>query len=126
MVGAGVGVCTWIIAPIVPHLVGRDFSGVLVALHWLCVIPMLRGIHTVSGSALTATANQRLRFTSQLIVALLNLGLNIWWIPIYGWIGAAWASVASDGTLAVLNSTLLVWMWRRAINSEPASTGDAA
>lgn len=125
LVGAGIACCTWIVAPIVPHLVGHGFTGVLVAIHWLCIIPLLRGIHTVAGSALTATGNQHIRFSVQILVALLNLGLNIWLIPTHGWIGAAWSSIASDGTLAVLNSCLLFWLWRMALKdgsgSEPAA-----
>jgi O-antigen/teichoic acid export membrane protein len=74
--------------------------------------PLLRGIHRTTGSALTGTGRQNLRTTSQLTVAALNFGLNLWWIPVYGWIGAAWASLASDGLLALLNSVLLLWAWR--------------
>jgi O-antigen/teichoic acid export membrane protein len=112
LLGAGIGVGVLLLAPLIPHLVGRDFSGVLIALRWLCWIPLLRGIHRTTGSALTGTGRQNLRTTTQLTVAALNLGLNLWWIPVYGWIGAAWSSVASDGLLALLNSGMLLWaLW---------------
>jgi O-antigen/teichoic acid export membrane protein len=42
-----------------------------------------------------------------------NLLLNLWWIPVYGWIGAAWSSLASDGLLAAANSVLVFELWRR-------------
>jgi O-antigen/teichoic acid export membrane protein len=100
-------------APWVPRLVGRDFSGVLVALHWLCWIPLLRGVHYLTGSALTGSGHQNRRTGAQFLVAVLNFLLNLWWIPRYGWVGAAWSSVASDGTLATINTLLLFWVWRR-------------
>jgi O-antigen/teichoic acid export membrane protein len=107
-----------LLAPLIPHLVGRDFSGVLIALRWLCWIPLLRGIHRVTGGALTGSGHQNVRTASQLTVAALNFGLNLWWIPVYGWIGAAWSSLASDGLLAVLNTLLLLWIWNRTSRQE--------
>jgi Na+-driven multidrug efflux pump len=29
----------------------------------------------------------------------MNIILNIWWIPIYGAMGAAWATIVSEGLL---------------------------
>jgi O-antigen/teichoic acid export membrane protein len=102
-----------LIAPIIPHLVGTDFSDVLTALRWLCCIPLLRGIHRMTGSALTGSGRQSFRTVAQVTVAVVNLALNLWLIPVYGWIGAAWSSVASDGLLAVLNSLILIGVWKR-------------
>jgi O-antigen/teichoic acid export membrane protein len=104
-----------LLAPVIPHLVGRDFAGALTALRWLCCLPLLRGIHRMTGGALTGSGRQNLRTASQVSVAVVNLGLNLWLIPVYGWIGAAWSSVASDGLLAGLNSIILFWVWRRTV-----------
>ncbi len=46
---------------------------------------------------------------SQLIVAVFNFSLNLFWIPAYGWRGAAGSSLLSDGLLAILSSGLLVF-----------------
>jgi O-antigen/teichoic acid export membrane protein len=113
LMGVGIAVCTLVIAPVVPRVVGKDFSGVLVALRWLCWIPLFRGVHRSMGSALTGTGFQHLRTGAQFTVAGVNLILNLWWIPKFGWIGAAWSSFACDGLLACLNTTLLLWIARR-------------
>jgi O-antigen/teichoic acid export membrane protein len=118
LMGAAIAVAVLLLAPLIPHMVGRDFSGALIALRWLCWIPLLRGLHRATGSALTGSGRQNLRTGTQLAVAAVNLLLNIWWIPAYGWIGAAWSSVASDGLLAVLNSLMLVWVWRRGLQKD--------
>ncbi len=123
LLGAGIAVGVLLLAPLIPHLVGRDFSGVLIALRWLCWIPLLRGIHRATGSALTGSGRQNLRTATQLIVAAVNLLLNLWWIPAYGWIGAAWSSLASDGLLALLNSLMLLWVWRRGLHPETECSG---
>jgi O-antigen/teichoic acid export membrane protein len=113
ILGVAIAAAVKMCAPAVPYIVGRGFSGALVALRWLCWIPLLRGIHFLTGSALTGSGHQNWRTIAQFVVAGLNLLLNLWWIPRYGWIGAAWSSVASDGTLSVINSFLLFWMWLR-------------
>jgi O-antigen/teichoic acid export membrane protein len=121
-VGVGVLIvaAVYVGAPLVPHLVGKDFSGVVAALHWLCWVPLLRSIHQMSGSALTGSGFQNRRTFTQFAVAGVNFLLNLWWIPTYGWIGAAWSSVASDGLLAILNTILLIWTWRQVVRQNAA------
>jgi len=97
----------------VPFVVGHDYAQAVIALQWLCWLPPLRGIHQLTGGILTGTGRQNTRTATQLTVAVLNIGLNIWWIPTYGWIGACWSSVACDGLLAVLNLALVTWTWQR-------------
>jgi O-antigen/teichoic acid export membrane protein len=125
LLGAVIAAAVLLLAPLIPHLVGRDFSGVLVALRWLCWIPLLRGIHRVTGGALTGSGHQNFRTASQLSVAALNFVLNLWWIPVYGWIGAAWSSLASDGLLAILNTVLLLWIWNRTSHQEPSTLAES-
>jgi len=103
LIGAAISVTLFFAAPLIPHIVGGGFSGAVLALRWLCLLPAMRGIHYLTGCALTGAGFQRFRTSSQLCVAALNLGLNLWLIPRFGWIGAAWTSLASDGSLAVVN-----------------------
>jgi O-antigen/teichoic acid export membrane protein len=111
--GVAIAAILLLTARIIPVLVGHDFAGVLIALRWLCWIPLLRGIHRIVGNALTATAHQKIRTTNQFIVAAINIALNLWWLPVYGWIGAAWSSVVCDGLLCVLNVGVVLAVWRR-------------
>ncbi len=110
-IGLVIGVGILLFAPFVLHLVPKGFSNAMVALRWLCWLPALRGIHRLTGGALTGSGRQNYRTASQFSVAGLNFLLNLWWIPAYGWIGAAWASVAADGSLAAINSGLLLAVW---------------
>ena len=98
----------FLIAPALPRFVGPAFSESCLALRWLCLIPLFRSIHNITGAAITAAGLQRFRTGSQLIATVLNVGLNLWAIPNYGWMGAAWSSLTTDGSLALLNSALLL------------------
>ena len=94
-------------APLIPHLVGSGFKESILALRWLCLLPAMRGMHQLTGAAITAMGFQRFRTITQLSAATLNLALNLWLIPQHGWLGAAWASLATDGSLGVANWMLL-------------------
>jgi O-antigen/teichoic acid export membrane protein len=102
-------------APLVPHLVGNGFRETVSALRWLCLIPVFRSVHQMTGSAITGSGFQSYRTVTQLCVVALNVGLNLWLIPRHGWLGAAWSSLATDGMLAVLNCAALGWMYRRSL-----------
>jgi len=110
VLGIAIAAGTMLLAPLIPRMVGRDFSAALLVLRWLCWIPLLRGVHFMTGSALTALGRQNLRTAAQFTVAGTNVLLNLWWIPAFGWIGAAWSSLVCDGLLAILNVLLLLWL----------------
>jgi O-antigen/teichoic acid export membrane protein len=104
----------WLAAPIIPHLVGKGFVESISALRWLCLIPIFRSVHQLTGSALTGSGLQPYRTASQLSAAAVNFGLNLWLIPAHGWLGAAWASLITDAGLGVANWLLLAFLRKRA------------
>jgi O-antigen/teichoic acid export membrane protein len=106
-------VVMFLTAPLIPHVLGRSFSGSVSALQWLCLLPVFRSLHLGAGDTLTGAGYQRYRFAAQLGAAALNFGLNLWLIPTYSWHGAAWASLATDGSLAAGNWILLGLLVRR-------------
>jgi O-antigen/teichoic acid export membrane protein len=107
-IGIGSACFTLLASPWVLKLVGHGFGDAVLAIRWLCWLPALRAIHQLAGSALTATGGQNYRTGAQFTVGVVNAGLNFWLIPTHGWLGAAWASLASDGLLGVLNVGLVL------------------
>ena len=77
--------------------------------------------HLGAGDTLTGAGYQRYRTAAQLGAAGLNFALNLWLIPAYSWHGAAWASLATDGSLAAGNWILLGWLIRRENQSLPGA-----
>jgi O-antigen/teichoic acid export membrane protein len=113
---------TLLVTPWLVGIVGHGFGDALLAIRWLCWLPTLRGVHQLAGGVLTATGRQNLRTGAQLFVALLNFALNLAWIPTHGWLGAAWASLASDGALGVINLILVCYFfWSSGTGSGPAT-----
>jgi O-antigen/teichoic acid export membrane protein len=119
LVSLAISVFLFVVAPVLPMLVGRDFAEGVSALRWLCLIPVFRSVHHITGSVLMCAGRQRSRTINQLIAAALNFLLNLWLIPHYGWHGAAWASLFTDGSLGVLNWTVLQVALRRDLKARP-------
>jgi O-antigen/teichoic acid export membrane protein len=83
------------------------------ALRWLCLIPLFRSFHLCSGDAMAGAGQQKFRLLCGLFAAGLNFSLNLYLIPHYSWLGAAIASLATDGSLAVIMWAVLLWLRRR-------------
>ena len=104
-------------APLLPIVVGRDFAESIAAIRWLAFIPVFRSIHQMTGSVLLVTGYQKYRTANQIFVAVFNMLANLWAIPHYGWRGAAWTSLATDGVLAIANLTMLQIIRQRAVTA---------
>jgi O-antigen/teichoic acid export membrane protein len=104
-------------SPLLPHLFGESFRESAQALRWLCLLPLLRGLHYAWGTTITGSSSQWPRTITQIGAALLNLALNAWLIPLWSWHGAAIASLLTDGALAASNG-MIVW-WLRAKEQSP-------
>lgn len=105
----------FVLGPVLPLLIGKDFSRTVEALRWLALLPLLKTIHYLISDSVTGAGYQGYRTAAQVFVALLNVGLNFWLIPLYSWRGAAWSSLACDGALAlIMYGILMVLMAREA------------
>jgi O-antigen/teichoic acid export membrane protein len=86
-------------AGIVPYILGGEYRLTVEALRWLAILPMLKVVHFFLSDALAGAGYQKLRTFIQVGVAVFNVLINLWIIPIYSWRGAAWSSIASDALL---------------------------
>jgi O-antigen/teichoic acid export membrane protein len=96
-----VGLSLPLLALLVPFILGTEYAETAQILLWLAPIPLFKAFHNLAANALTGSGFQGVRSGFQIGIAFLNFGLNLWWIPRYGWLGAAWSSLFSDGLLAV-------------------------
>jgi O-antigen/teichoic acid export membrane protein len=113
VIGTAVSAALFLCAPLIPHLIGRSYAESVIALRWLCLIPLLRCFHLSAGDAIAGAGHQRFRLLSQALAAVGNLALNLYLIPRYSWLGAAWASLATDGALGVMNWLALFYLKNR-------------
>jgi O-antigen/teichoic acid export membrane protein len=100
--GSAASAGLWLLAPILPRILGSGYDAVVPAVRWLALIPFLRCLHSFLADALSGAGLQRARMGIQVLVALINIGLNLIILPRYSWRGAAWTSVGCDGLLVVM------------------------
>ncbi|MBV8673233.1 MAG: oligosaccharide flippase family protein [Acidobacteriaceae bacterium] len=91
-----------VFAPVIPCILGSQYARSVAALRWLAVLPPIKTVHSFFADALTGAGHQRLRTIIQIAVALFNILINLWIIPAYSWVGAAWSSIVSDAALLFL------------------------
>jgi O-antigen/teichoic acid export membrane protein len=98
----GAGMLLFALAPFIPRVLGVQYTAASGAVRWLCLLPFLKSLHYFGADALTGAGYQKIRSYVQVFVAVFNVLLNLILIPGFGWRGAAWASLASDGLMAAL------------------------
>lgn len=77
-------------------LYGQEFassSSVLLILIWTIPVTYL-GI--ITNKLIMVQGHQKIIFMKQLVLTLMNIGLNLYLIPRYGIVGAAWATLLAD------------------------------
>ena len=127
--GVVAGVGLYVLAPLVPLVLGRQYPETVTAIRWLAILPLLKVIHYFGADALTGAGHQGLRTALLVSVALLNVLLNLWLIPLYSWRGAAAASLLSDGLFGVAIWGALWYLGRRELpqrapgSAAPAKAG---
>jgi len=100
----------FVCAPLLLPILGRQYADSVAALRWLAPIVLLRCVHYLAADTLTGCGYQGLRSSIQVLVAIVNVSLNMVILPRYSWRGAAWTSLISDGILllALWSSVLIL------------------
>ena len=98
--GVAIAAGLFVGSPLLPYLFGASFRGSVEALRWLCLLPLIRGLHYAWGTTITGSSSQWYRTATQLGAAAANLLLNVVMIPRWSWRGAAVASLLTDAGLA--------------------------
>ncbi|MBB5057149.1 O-antigen/teichoic acid export membrane protein [Granulicella aggregans] len=121
LLGVFSAACIFLFAPIIPHIIGKDYAESVYALRWLSLIPFFRSIHQMTGTALMGAGLQKYRTYTQIVAAAVNFLLNLWLIPRHGWQGAAWSSLLTDAGLGAMNWFMLKYACRKAEQNALAS-----
>lgn len=115
---AGVGL--YLLAPLVPWVLGQGFHDVVAALRWLAIVPLLMSLHRIAADSLTGAGRQAIRTQIEFFAAVLNVAVNILLVPVYSWRGAAIAIIFTELVLTMaLGMTL--WLAVRQGDRKPAT-----
>jgi O-antigen/teichoic acid export membrane protein len=94
--GVAVSIALFVVAGLIPMIMGSGYADSSVALRWLCILPVIKSIHAFLTDVLTGANHQWQRSSTQILVAVFNVILNLWLIRAFSWRGAAWSSVLTD------------------------------
>jgi len=85
----------------------------------MSIVPFLLALETFAAMALTASGFHTHRVVWTLVSGVVNVGLNLWWIPDHGWRGAAGATIASSVLYVVALWVTLNWASGRPRTEQP-------
>jgi O-antigen/teichoic acid export membrane protein len=94
-------VALFVFSPALPWFLGPQYNRAAEALRWLAPLPLFKIFHRFFADALTGAGYQGVRAGVQVVVAVLNVLVNLWIIRWFSWRGAAWSSLLCDGLLAL-------------------------
>ena len=100
--GIAVAFVLFVGAGFLPLILGKAYAESATALRYLCVLPILKSVHSFLTDTLTGANYQWQRSSVQIVVAAFNILINFWIIRAFSWRGAACSSLMTDSLLAVL------------------------
>ena len=106
----------------IPWVLGSAYQETALILRWLSPVILLEGIHLLLSHLFTGAGLQKPRSRLQLAALGLNGLLNGIWIPMWGWRGAALATLISEVAL-LLALLLLIQRQLRPLEGSPEATG---
>jgi O-antigen/teichoic acid export membrane protein len=98
-IAAGIGL--YLLAPLLPWLLGPDFAESVQAIRWLAAVPLLMTLHRFAADSLTGAGWQATRTHIEFGAAALNVVLNLLIVPSFSWRGTAWVTLATETVLIV-------------------------
>lgn len=104
-----------VFAPLMRVLAGKEFGDSIWVLRWLAPLVLLRSVHYFAANILTGCGYQGIRTGIQIVIAALNIILNLQLLPRYSLSGAIFTSLVSDTALAVSLWLAVAWFSRRSI-----------
>ncbi|HSN17710.1 MAG TPA: oligosaccharide flippase family protein [Gammaproteobacteria bacterium] len=96
---AGIGL--YLLAPLLPWLLGADFAESVSAVRWLSIVPLLMTLHRFAADSLTGAGWQAKRTHIEFGAAGLNVLLNVVLVPLFSWRGTASITVFTEVVLVI-------------------------
>jgi len=88
------------------YFVGEEFRAGLEVVPILLLANLCLGIYVNLSIWYKLTDRTLLGASVSLAGAALTIALNIWWIPLFGYVGSAWATLACYGSMAIVSYLL--------------------
>lgn len=99
---AGSAVAHMLAEPLLVLAYGADYGGAAPLFSWLLVAFLFLAPNYVLTQAAVALGQERWYAFAVCVAAVVNVLLNLWLLPRFGALGAAWASIATEAVLMLL------------------------
>jgi O-antigen/teichoic acid export membrane protein len=106
-----------LISGFMPSILGPEYQQTVLVLRLLSPIIVFRSIHNILGDSIAGAGLQGIRSANQIVVAIINICLNLYLIPLYGLFGAIGSSIVCDFLLLVLSCTIIISSGMKKSNS---------
>ena len=110
----------YVVAPIVPVLLGHSFAHAVPVVRALAVLPIIQSLQYVYSDALTGAGHQAVRTRLQFLVVAFYAALGLFLIPRYHWVGAAITCISGEGLLALMMVAVVRLLGRPVNDKHPA------
>ncbi|WCM92442.1 oligosaccharide flippase family protein [Acidovorax sp. NCPPB 2350] len=99
---AGSAVAHVLAEPLLVLAYGADYAGAAPLFSWLLVAFLFLAPNYVLTQAAVALGLERWYAVAVCVAAVVNVSLNLWLLPRFGAVGAAWASIATEAVLMLM------------------------
>jgi O-antigen/teichoic acid export membrane protein len=96
----GASIAIYLCADLLPWLLGAGYAAAVPALRWLAWLPCASLPRLFLQTLLIGSDRQRQVVGVLLVGAMINIGLNLWLIPGWGWQGAVIATYGAEAIMA--------------------------
>lgn len=103
----------WICAPLVPILLNDSWADGIEVIRLLAILPAIRSVQYLLGNSLTAARLQWWRFGAIVVSLVVNVGLNLIYLPNGTWRTAAYTTFVSEILMVIILAVLVVFLARR-------------
>ena len=96
-----IGIALYMLAGMLPLILGKGFASAADALRWLVWVPLLTTLRYFLQNAFAASGRQQINVFVVVCGSLFNISLNLWAIQVWGWRGAIGATYAAEFAMCV-------------------------
>jgi len=110
-------------APLLEPILGDEFAGATPVLQTLIWILIIQALYAPLGDLISGADHFSYRSGSIIVALLCNLGLNLWLIPDFGWLGAVLAAYGAQFLLLLFYAVKVARLSRVELNARKADEG---